>query len=190
MKNSLRTLLIALLAMASLYACRQTEKPGIRTSGKELVEFRVLPFALKDVTLLDGRFKQAVELNEQILLNYEPDRLLAGFRREAGLTPRAEIYRGWESATLAGHSLGHYLTACAMMYHTTGNPEFLHRAEYIVDELEIVQNAHGDGYIGAFSRGRIDDQDIGMVQTGEDAYVRGIGSCQRIEYTCDTLSRG
>jgi len=81
-----------------------------KTSGPEVVDFRLLPFELKDVTLLEGRFKKGVELNEKILLNYEPDRLLAGFRREAGLPQKAEIYGGWESATLAGHSLGHYLS--------------------------------------------------------------------------------
>ena len=154
MRISVRSTLIVLLAAVFISGCRQAESPVISASGKEVIEFRVLPFRLQDVTLLEGRFKQAVELNERILLDYEPDRLLAGFRREAGLSPKAEIYGGWESATLAGHSLGHYLTACAMMFHTTGNPEFLRRARYIVDELEIVQNAHGDGYIGAMENGR------------------------------------
>jgi len=143
-----------LCAGAVLFSCKNAGEPRIETSGPEVVDFRLLPFELKDVTLLEGRFKKGVELNEKILLNYEPDRLLAGFRREAGLPQKAEIYGGWESATLAGHSLGHYLSACAMMYQTTGNEEFKERAEYIVDELEMVQNAHGDGYIGAMEGGK------------------------------------
>ena len=152
MKNKI--LIVMLCVGPVLFSCKNAEETRIETSGPEVVDFRLLPFELKDVTLLEGRFKKGVELNEKILLNYEPDRLLAGFRREAGLPQKAEIYGGWESATLAGHSLGHYLSACSMMYQTTGNEEFLKRARYIVDELEIVQNAHGDGYIGAMEGGK------------------------------------
>jgi len=114
----------------------------------------VEPFDLKMVTLLDGPFKHAMELNIRSLLNYEPDRLLAKFRTEAGLEPKAEHYHGWEDNTIAGHSLGHYLSACALMYQSTGDDRFLERVGYIVDELEAVQNANGDGYIGAFPDGK------------------------------------
>ena len=51
----------------------------------------------------------------------EPDRLLAWFRKEAGLAPKAEAYKGWERQTIAGHSLGHYLSACSMMVAATGD---------------------------------------------------------------------
>lgn len=112
------------------------------------------PFQLTDVKLLDGPFKHATELNIKSLLNYEPDRLLARFRTEAGLEPKAEHYKGWEAQTLAGHSLGHYLSACALMYQTTGDSQFMDRINYIVDELEIIQNADGDGYLGAFPNGK------------------------------------
>ena len=161
-----------LLPAAMLVSCQQSE-PKVRTDGPEVIFFRALPFALSDVKLLDGPYLRATELNVESLLNYEPDRFLARFREDVGLEPRAEQYYGWEAQSLAGHSLGHYLSACALMYQTTGNPEFLRRVNYIVDELAICQAADGDGYIGAFSRGRIDDQDIGMVQTGEDSFVRG-----------------
>jgi uncharacterized protein len=110
---------------------------------------KVIPFFPGQIKLLDGPFKHATELDEQTLLNYSPDRFLAKFRIEAGLKPKAESYKGWEGETIAGHSLGHYLSACSHMYQTTGNPEFLKRVKYIVDELEICQSAGGDGYIGA-----------------------------------------
>lgn len=128
------------------------EEYRITTGGPETVDFRVLPFDLNSVKLLDGRFKHATELNRQILLDYEPDRFLATFRMEAGLGPRADHYRGWEDyprRNLNGHSLGHYMSALAMMYRTTGEQEFLERLSYIVDELGICQQADGDGYIGA-----------------------------------------
>ena len=111
-------------------------------------------FKLTDVTLLDGPFKKATELNKQVLLKYEPDRFLAKFRSEAGLEPKAEHYEGWESETLAGHSLGHYLSACALMYRTSGDRQFLDKVSYIVNELETCQDADGSGYIGAFPNGK------------------------------------
>lgn len=110
---------------------------------------KVLPFELKDVTLLDGPFKHATELNIKSLLNYEPDRFLSKFRSTAGLKPKAESYEGWEAETLAGHSLGHYLSGCALMYQTTHDNRFLERVTYVVDELEECQNTDSSGYIGA-----------------------------------------
>lgn len=111
-------------------------------------------FAITDVELLEGPFKHATELNIKSLLAYEPDRLLARFRKEADLEPKAEQYGGWESESLAGHSLGHYLSACALMYQTTSNEEFKKRVDYIVSELKDIQLADGDGYIGAFDNGK------------------------------------
>jgi DUF1680 family protein len=61
---------------------------------------------------------------------------------------------GWENETIAGHSLGHYLSACSMMYQTTGDNKFLERVNYIVDELKKLQDADGNGYIGAFPNGK------------------------------------
>lgn len=127
--------------------------------GPEVVFLKAHPFQITDVNLLEGPFEDATELNKKYILNYEPDRLLASFRIEAGLEPKAEVYGGWESETifsdgiggqsLAGHTLGHYLSACALMYNTSGEKEFLDRVNYIIDELETCQNADGQGYIGA-----------------------------------------
>lgn len=114
----------------------------------------VEPFILTDVKLLDGPFKHATELNIKSLLQYEPDRLLARFRSEAGLEPKAEAYGGWEAESLAGHSLGHYLSACSLMYLSTGNEEFKNRSVYIVNELDSIQQANGGEYLGAFSNGK------------------------------------
>ncbi|MGE4586198.1 MAG: beta-L-arabinofuranosidase domain-containing protein [Mangrovibacterium sp.] len=154
MKNAfIYFMLILIVSMIS--ACKtQTAKPKVETGGPEVVKFRALPFKIEDVKLLDGPFKHATELNVKSLLNYEPDRFLAKFRIGAGLEPKAENYGGWEAGTLAGHSLGHYMSAICMMYKTTGNEEFLRRAKYIVDELAECQEADGDGYIGAFTDGK------------------------------------
>jgi DUF1680 family protein len=124
------------------------------TGGPEVVPFRALQFSLSDVKLLDGPFRHATDLDIKTLLNYDPDRLLAGYYKEAGLKPKAKKYHGWEDETIAGHSLGHYLSAVSMMYQTTGDKRFLERAGYIVSELKKLQDADGDGYIGAFPNGK------------------------------------
>ena len=112
------------------------------------------PFSVRDVQLLDGPFRHAQDLDAAYLLTIDPDRLLSWFRKEAKLEPQAEVYGGWESMGIAGHSLGHYLSACARMYHATGQDEFKRRVDHIVTELAKCQQAGGDGYIGAIPRGR------------------------------------
>ena len=146
--------LFSLFFCIVLFSCNTLSEHKVKTGGPEVVTFRALPFELTEVHLLDGPFKHATELNVKSLLNYEPDRLLAKFRTEAGLEPKAEHYHGWEDNTIAGHSLGHYLTACALMFQTTGNNQFLDRVNYIVNELEICQEADEEGYIGAFPDGK------------------------------------
>ncbi len=111
-------------------------------------------FRLEDVRLLDGPFKNAMMRDAAYLLRLDPDRLLSGFRKEAGLKPKAEAYGGWEGMTIAGHSLGHYLSACAMMFASTGDTRFRDRVNYIVDELETVQRANGNGYVAAIPNGK------------------------------------
>jgi DUF1680 family protein len=129
--------------------------------NNEELKSKVSPFELKDVTLLDGPFKHATELNKKSLLKYEPDRLLSKFRSEVGLKPKAEPYKGWEAESLAGHSLGHYLSGCALMYQSTNDNRFLVRVSYIIDELETCQLADGQGYIGATPNGKkIFEQEI------------------------------
>jgi hypothetical protein len=113
-----------------------------------------LPFPLESVRLEEGPFKHAMELDGRWLLALEPDRLLARFRSEAGLEPKAESYGAWESEGVAGHTLGHYLTACAKMYASTGDERFGDRTAYIVDELRECQRANGDGYVAAIPDGR------------------------------------
>ncbi len=154
MKKMVLYSILLLSAGLSSQSCKQKAVSLIETNGPEVVAFRALPFDLTDVKLLDGPFKRATDLNILSLLNYEPDRLLAKFRIEAGLKPRAENYHGWEDESLAGHSLGHYMTACALMYQTTGDEEFLKRVNYIVDELDSCQKADGEGYIGVFPNGK------------------------------------
>ncbi|UDF05255.1 glycoside hydrolase family 127 protein [Asticcacaulis sp. AND118] len=126
----------------------------------------VTSLPLSDVRLLPSPFKTAVDVNETYLLSVDPDRLLHNFRKFAGLKPKAEMYGGWERDTIAGHSLGHYLSAISLMHAQTGNPVLKARAAYIIDELALIQGAHGDGYVAGFTRKRKD----GTVVDGKEIF--------------------
>lgn len=109
-------------------------------------------FPLGDVELLDGPFKHAQELNLKVLMEYDVDRLLAPFLKEAGLLLKAEPFPNW--AGLDGHVGGHYLSAMAMNYAATGNEECRKRMEYMLGELKRCQESNGDGYIGGVPNGK------------------------------------
>jgi DUF1680 family protein len=109
-------------------------------------------FPLSDVKLLEGPFNHAMQRDVDYLLQLDPDRLLHRFRLFAGLTPKAAIYTGWESETLSGHTLGHYLSACAMYYAATGDVRFKEKTDYVVEELALCQAARKTGYVGSIPR--------------------------------------
>lgn len=118
------------------------------------------PFPLSAVTLNDSPFYQAEQTDLQYILALEPDRLLAPFLREAGLSPKAAPYGNWEGSGLDGHIGGHYLTALAQMYAATGNEEIHRRLTYMIDQLELCQQQDADGYVGGIPGGRAMWQEI------------------------------
>ena len=115
---------------------------------------RVQPFDLADVTLLPGPFQAARDRDTAYLLSLDPDRLLHNFRSEAGLTPKAPIYGGWENSGVAGHILGHYLSALSMQYRSTQDRRVKARVDYIVGELALCQEKNGGGYVSAIPGGK------------------------------------
>lgn len=115
---------------------------------------RALP--LSSVRLTPSIYAQALQANQAYLLRLSADRFLHNYHRFAGLPTKGAIYGGWESDTIAGEGLGHYLSALSLMYAQTGNPALKPRIDYIVAELARVQQAHGDGYVAGFMRKRAD----------------------------------
>lgn len=123
----------------------------------------VSTFDLADVRLGAGPFRDARERDRAYILSLDPDRLLHTFRLNVGLPSTAEPYGGWEGpdVELRGHSLGHYLTACALMYRSTGDAAFKDRVDTIVAALAACQAAaptagfHA-GYLSAFPESFID----------------------------------
>ena len=113
---------------------------------------KVESFPISNVRLTKSPFKHAEEMDIQYLLGINPDRLLAPYLKEAGLTPKAENYTNWENTGLDGHIGGHYVSALAYMYASTGNEEIKHRLDYMISELKRCQDK--DGYLSGVSNGR------------------------------------
>jgi uncharacterized protein len=151
------------LSLAAIVSRRSPPRPPLPDPR---VAFAARPFALQDVRLLDGPFREAMQRDQRYLLALDPDRLLHNFRVTAGLPSAARPLGGWEApdVELRGHSVGHYLSALALMYASTGDDRFKARADLIVSELARVQAAmpsrgYHDGYVSAFPEALIDRVD-------------------------------
>jgi hypothetical protein len=131
------------------------------------------PFDLKDVRLLDGPVRDAMLRDKAYLLSLDPDRLLVTFLRNYGMETKPRPYGGWEepNCEVRGHCLGHYLSACSLMYASTGDEELRARTARIVAELAVCQDrASGRGfhagYLAAFPESFLD-----RVETGKPVWV-------------------
>jgi DUF1680 family protein len=130
---------------------------ALKMKVKFKTELQAQPFDLTEVRLLDGPFREAMLRDEKYLLSLDPDRFLHTFRVTAGLPSTAKPYGGWEApeVELRGHSLGHYMSALALMYASTGNAALKARADTIVADLAKVREAmpsqgYHPGYLSAF----------------------------------------
>lgn len=138
---SRRSVLLAASALAA------TAWPAAHAAA-ETGRVRVRPLPLDAVRLKPSIYADAVEANRRYLLALEPGRLLHNFHAGAGLPVQGELYGGWEARGIAGHTLGHYLSACSLTHAQTGDEAVRRRVEETVAELARIQAAHGDGYVG------------------------------------------
>ncbi len=148
---------LALVVLFALGASPTGAQPWTASNARLAVTPAVEPavrgFPLDAVRLLEGPFLDAMHRDAAYILSLDPDRLLSGFYSESGLEPRALPYAGWETEGLGGHTLGHWMSAAAMLYAATGNEDVRARLAYVVDELEAIQAANGDGYASAIPGG-------------------------------------
>ena len=112
-------------------------------------------FSLQEVKLTGGPFKHAQDVDLRYILALNPDKLLAPYLIDAGIPVKAPRYGNWESSGLDGHIGGHYLSALAMMYASTGNAELKKRLTYMVDQLARCQTKNGNGYVGGIPQGKV-----------------------------------
>ncbi|HEX4125001.1 MAG TPA: beta-L-arabinofuranosidase domain-containing protein, partial [Tepidisphaeraceae bacterium] len=116
------------------------------------------PLPRSSIRLLDGSIFDRADLTGRYLLQLPPDRLLHNFRVNAGLPSSAQPLGGWESPAcgLRGHFTGHYLSACAKMFASTGDERFRDRAAEMVAGLVRCQAALGGKYLSAFPEAHFD----------------------------------
>lgn len=122
-------------------------------------------FNLEEVTLNESVFKTAMELNNKTLLEYDVDRLLTPFMRQAGFSDWEKEhpnFSNWGSGNfrLDGHVGGHYLSALSLAYAASKDEamrtKLKERLDYMVDKMEQCQavfdnNTEGlYGYIGGY----------------------------------------
>src|SRR5579884_3492121 len=110
---------------------------------------KVKAFAMPEVRVTGGPFKQVQELNLAYMKRLDSDRLLHNFRVNAGLPSSAEPLGGWEKpdCELRGHFVGHFLSACALMYASTGDNEIKQKGDALVANLAKCQQKLGGGYL-------------------------------------------
>lgn len=109
-------------------------------------------FALSEVELTDSYFKKAMDLHKGYLLSLDVDRLIPHVRRSVGLQGKGDNYGGWEKH--GGCTYGHYMSACAMMYASTGEKALLDKLNYMLDELQECQKQTPDGWFITGKRGK------------------------------------
>lgn len=75
------------------------------------------------------------------LAELDCDRMLYNFRAAFGEAPACEPVYGWDApdGLLRGHSTGHFLSALALAYTSTGDELYKNKLAYMVDELRRLQ---------------------------------------------------
>jgi DUF1680 family protein len=138
----------ALLPGRSLLAQDQTRPARV---DLDRFPYRAVPFPMKQVRLLPGPAKTASDLNLRYLRSLPTDRLALNFEVNAGRQSSAQPFGGWEKpdCELRGHFCGgHYLSACALAYASTGDEEIKKKGDALVAALAECQQK--SGYLSAF----------------------------------------
>lgn len=127
-----------------------TAIPVPKASAAVADDMNIRNFSLKDITMTDEYCTNAFSKEIKYLLSFDNNRLLAGFRENAGLnTWGAKRYGGWENTNIAGHTVGHYLTALAQAYQhpeltDSQRQELLSKMKALIDGMrECQKNSKG-----------------------------------------------
>ena len=151
------------LLLTSLILC------GYGTAAEAQSELYPKHFDLEQVTLLDCPMKRAMDLNIQVLLKYDTDRLLTPYVRQAGLaatTDNTSPYFQWltkhpnfdnwgnASFDLSGHVGGHYLSALALAYAACHDDDMKtqlkERLDYMIKVMKDCQDQFNDNHSGLY----------------------------------------
>jgi uncharacterized protein len=127
------------------------------------VPLKAQPFPMTQVRLLPSVFHDAQDWNQGYMARLATDKLLYNFRVNAGLP--ADSSKGFEgggngnwerpadgtrATELRGHFTGHFLSASAQAWASTGDKEAKAKGDEMVAELAKCQQKLGGGYLSAF----------------------------------------
>lgn len=116
-----------------------------------------MPERMRDhVKLLPSLAYEKRERDIAYLMELKEENLLLPYYTESGLAGRMnyrlhDVHGGWDSplSQLRGTFTGHFLSAAAYIYRETGHGRLKAKADYIVGEIYLCQQANGGGW--AFS---------------------------------------
>ncbi|HZS56986.1 MAG TPA: glycoside hydrolase family 127 protein [Bryobacteraceae bacterium] len=120
------------------------------------VALKVQPFPMTQVRVLGGAYKQAEQWDLGYMDRLGEDRLVRNFQVNAGIPSSAKPLGGWETdvpgraGELRGHFTGHYLSASALMYASTGDKDVKAKGDQMVADLAKCQQKLSGGYLSAF----------------------------------------
>lgn len=157
---------------------------ALALAGNAAAQSEIYPqhFDLNEVTLLDGPVKTMLETNNEHLLQYDADRLMTPFIRQAGLSKKSSSkYYGWEEKhpnfrnwggdagfDLSGHVGGHYVSALALAYAATSDASMKallkERMDYCLNIMKDCQDAYKNNTAGL--KGFIGGQPLNHIWTG------------------------
>ncbi len=112
------------------------------------------PLQDHQVRLLPGLFKKRFDINRRYVFSLQTHNLLQNHYMEAGLWAPIgkpeDAHWGWESPTcqIRGEFLGHWLSAAAHIYASTGDMEIKIKADIIVSEVARCQQENGGEWAG------------------------------------------
>lgn len=96
-------------------------------------------YSMADVEMKDGYLINGTEKMEDYLKSFDIDKCVSGFRRTAGLSSESNTYGGWETSLIAGHAIGHYITALAQGYNNTNDADLIAKSNALIDALYDAQ---------------------------------------------------
>ncbi len=149
------SLLCVPLALTALAGCGESGD-GPDGGTTPAAEGDVTFTAMSETAALDAYAKNALEKEIDYLLKLDQSKLLYNFYANAGLdAPNgATRYGGWENSLIAGHTMGHYLSALAQAYANGGTSEESRtkldkRIKQLVLSLKTCQDAADNSTKGA-----------------------------------------
>ncbi len=140
-----------------------------------MVENKFTSFKPDAVALKPSLFRERFELNRRYVASLTAENLLHSHYMEAGLwQPTAKphdfehIHMGWEAPTsqVRGMFVGHWLSAAARIWATTGDPELKGRIDFILAELARCQRENGGEWIAS-----IPEKYLHWIARGKDVWA-------------------